>query len=158
RNQLTYGISYTWSKALDNASEIFSFGESFGAADPLNYGKAERSFSGFHRKHAFSTNMIWDVPLYKGQHGFVGKALGCWQLNSTWIIASGRRYTPEQQFGASFLGAGCRVNPCFSYQDQDFDAGVLGFDAVRPFNSNPFAPPGTVAITDVDAALLGFGN
>jgi len=145
--QLTYGAAYTWSKALDNASEIFSFGEGFGAADPLNYGKAERSYSGFDRRHAFSANMIWDVPFFKSQHGFAGKVLGGWQANSTWILTSGRRYTPEQVFGINALGT-------TSYQDQGFDAGTLGFDAVRPFNSNPFAAPGSVAITDVDAALL----
>ena len=145
--QLTYGAAYTWSKALDNASEIFSFGEGFGAADPLNYGKGERSYSGFDRRHAFSANMIWDLPFFKSQHGFTGKVLGGWQANSTWILTSGRRYTPEQIFGFNFLGT-------TSYQDQGFAANALGFDPVRPFNSNPFAAPGTVAITDVDAALL----
>jgi outer membrane receptor protein involved in Fe transport len=144
--QVTYGASYTWSKALDNASEIFSFGEGFGAADPLNYGKGERSYSGFDRRHAFAANIIWDLPFFKAQHGFAGKILGGWQANSTWIAASGRRYTPEQIFGINFLSA--------AYQDQGFDAGVLGFDAVRPFSSNPNASPGSVAITDVDAALF----
>jgi outer membrane receptor protein involved in Fe transport len=145
-NQLTYGASYTFSKGLDNASEIFSFGESFTAANPLSTGKAERSLSGFDRRNAFSSNIIWDVPLFKAQHGFKGKTLGGWQVNGTWIVASGRRYTPEQ-----FFLEGLGRN---SYQDTGFLGTFAGFDAVRPFVGNPGAAPGTVGVTDVDAAYV----
>lgn len=144
--QLTYGFSYTYSKVLDNASEIFSFGESFSAADPLNTGKAERSFSGFDRRHAYSSNFIWDVPLFKQQKGVLGKVLGGWQTNATWLVASGRRYTPEQFF---VEGQGLRA-----YEDVGFAGGFAGFDVVRPFYGSPSAPTGTVGITAVDASYV----
>src|SRR5437870_10639552 len=147
--QLTYGLSYTWSKTLDNASEIFSFGESFTAANPLNTGKGERSYSGFDRRHAAAANMIWDVPLFKNAHGFKGKALGGWQVNGTWLIANGRRYTPEQFFNEA---QGLR-----GYQDPGFLGQFAGFDAIRPFYGNPGAPKGTVGITDIDISYV-FGS
>jgi len=146
RQQFTYGVSYTFSKALDNASEIFSFGESFTAANPFNTGRGERSLSGFDRRNAFAANMIWDVPWFKAQHGFVGHALGGWQINSTWVAASGRRYTPEQFFNEGIGNA--------SYEDNGFLQSFAGFDAVRPFAANAKAPAGTVAITDIDAAYF----
>ncbi len=145
RTQLIYGVSYTFSKALDNASEIFSFGENAIAANPFNIGRAERSFSGFDRRHAFSSNVIWDLPFFKGQHGFTGKAIGGWQINSTWVVASGRRFTPSQVFNV--FGAP-------SYQDAAFQAGFIGFDALRPFQGNPNAPATAVGITDVDASYF----
>ncbi|MEP6817898.1 MAG: carboxypeptidase regulatory-like domain-containing protein [bacterium] len=145
-NQLTYGVSYTFSKGLDNASEIFSFGESFTAANPLQNGKAERSYSGFDRRNALSSNIIWDLPLFKSQQGFAGKVLGGWQINGTWIAASGRRYTPEQFFNEAF---GLR-----GYQDNSFLQSFAGFDAVRPFQANPGAPVGSVGVTAVDASYV----
>jgi len=144
--QVTYGVSYTWSKTLDNASEIFSFGESFTAANPLDTGRGERSYSGNDRRHAFSSNMIWDLPFAKSQHGFAGKLLGGWQINGTWLVANGRRYTPEQFFNEA---QGLR-----GYQDPTWLGGFAGFDAVRPFFGNPGAPKGTVGVTAVDASYV----
>jgi outer membrane receptor protein involved in Fe transport len=144
--QLTYGFSYTYSKVLDNASEIFSFGESFSAADPFNTGSAERSLSGFDRRHAFSSNFIWDVPLFKNKDGLVGKALGGWQINATWLAANGRRYTPEQFFVEA---QGLRA-----YEDVGWAGGFAGFDVVRPYFGNQLAPTGTVGITAVDASYV----
>lgn len=145
-NQLTYGASYTFSKGLDNASEIFSFGESFTAANPLNTSKGERSYSGFDRPQAFSANAIWDLPFFKGAHGFKGKALDGWQINGTWVLASGRRYTPEQFFNENFALRG--------YQDPGYLGQFAGFDAIRPFAANPGAPVGSVGITAVDASYV----
>ncbi len=143
---LSYGWSYTWSKTLDNASEIFSFGESFTAADPLNYGRAERSYSGFDRRHAASANIIYDIPLFKDQKGAKGKLLGGWQINGTWLGANGRRYTPEQFFVEA---QGLRA-----YEDVGFAGGFAGFDVVRPFIGNRNATPGTVGVTAVDASYV----
>lgn len=146
--QLTLGFAYTFSKALDNASEIFAFGESAFAANPLNIGKPEKSISGFDRPHAISFNFIHDLPLFKEQKGFLGKVLGGFQLNGTYVIASGRPFTVTQ-----FSGFGFGLP---SYQDNLFQSTFAGFDAVRPFLANPKAPRREVAITDVDASYYGF--
>ena len=144
--QLTYGGSYTWSKTLDNASEIFSFGESFSAADPLNYGSNERSYSGNDRRHAASMNLIWDLPFEKAQKGWKGKLLGGWQMNSTYLVANGRRYTPEQFF--------VEASNLRGYEDIGWARGFAGFDTQRPFYGNRNAKPGTVGVTAVDASYV----
>ena len=146
--QLTVGFAYTFSKALDNASEIFAFGESGFAANPLNIGSPEKGISGFDRPHAISMNFIHDLPLFKEQKGFLGKALGGFQLNGTYIIASGRPFTVSQ-----FSGFGFGLP---SYQDNLFQSTFAGLDATRPFLSNPRAPRNAVAMTDKDASLYGF--
>jgi len=86
------------------------------------------------------------LPLFKGQHGLTGKALGGWQINGTWLVANGRRYTPEQFFNENF---GLR-----GYQDPTWLGGFAGFDAVRPFYGNPGAPKGTVGVTDIDLSYV----
>lgn len=147
-NQLTWGMSYTFSKALDNASEVFSFQESAAPQNPFDR-NGERSFSGFDRRHVFSMNWVWDVPFYKEQSGLLGRLLGGWQFNGIYQWASGLRFTPSQ-FLNTALGAS-------SYDDAGWTGTFLGLDSVRPFFGNPKAPRNTVGISQLDAAIF-FGT
>ncbi len=139
-NQVSFGAAYTWSKALDNISEIFAFVENTLAQNPFNVTDAERSYSGFDRRHAFSANWIWDVPGNRDQKGVVGHLLGGWQLNGTYLLASGQRYTPIQGLGLNLLIP--------SYLDP------LGGEILRPFIGNPDADPRLVGISQIDASLI----
>jgi outer membrane receptor protein involved in Fe transport len=146
-NQVTLGASYTWSKAIDNASEIFSFGEIAIAANPFDVTKAERGISGTDRPHAGAANFLWDLPFYKNQNGFKGKTLGGWQVNGTYILTSGRAFTPSQFFN-QFFGQGG------TYLDFGFASTFFGFDNVRAFAGNRNAPRDSVGISDIDAFLF----
>jgi hypothetical protein len=147
-NQLSFGASYTFSRALDNASEIFSFSDIAVTQNPFDFNKLEKGISGFHRKHASSFNFLWDVPFFKQQEGVLGRVLGGWQLNGVYYLASGRRFTPFQFVNSNgFFGAG-------TYEDSTFDVSFFGADALRPFTGNGRAPRGSVGISQIDAALL----
>jgi hypothetical protein len=142
KNSLNLGAAYTFSKTIDNSSEIFTFGtegSSF-AQNAFDYTAGERSVSALHRPHVFSMNFLYDVPWFKEQRGFVGHLLGGWQINGTHVYNSGRRYTPSQFFNATFLGLG----PSY----------LSGGESLRPFIGNPNADPRTVAISQIDAALV----
>ncbi|MCS6875074.1 MAG: carboxypeptidase regulatory-like domain-containing protein [Pyrinomonadaceae bacterium] len=146
---LILGASYTLSKTLDNASEIFSFGESAFAQNPFDVKAGEKSFSGFDRRHALSVDFIYDVPFYREQKGFLGKLLGGFQINGIYTLASGRPYTPSEFLNAFGLGLN-------SYLDAPFAQTFLGFDNFRPFLGNPRAPITAVGISQIDAFLLGY--
>jgi|CXWL01.1.fsa_nt_gi outer membrane receptor protein involved in Fe transport len=146
---LNFGASYTYSRAKDNASEVFSFGENAVAQNPFDVGAGEYGTSGFDRPHAFSMNFIYDVPFHKDQSGFVGKLLGGWQINGTYNLASGRNYTPEQ-FRNSQVGAFAS-----GYIDGAFANTFIGLDNLRPFVGNPSVDPRRVGITNIDARLMG---
>ena len=139
RNALSVGLAYTFSKTMDNASEIFAFGDiaSPNAQNPFCLDECERSLSNLHRPHAFSANFIYDVPFFKEQRGVVGRLLGGWQVNGTYILTSGARYTASQSFNGN-LGLG---NTYLTSGD-------------RPFIGNPAADERLVAISQVDAAML----
>jgi outer membrane receptor protein involved in Fe transport len=143
KNALSVGASYTFSKTLDNASEIFADSEaSVNAQNPFNIMSGERSLSQLNRPHALALNFIYDLPFKKDQHGLVGRLLGGWQINGTHILTSGRPYTPAQFENSAFLGA------AFSYLPDT--AG----EPLRPFIGNPSAPVSAVAISQVDAAFM----
>jgi outer membrane receptor protein involved in Fe transport len=144
KNSLNLGASYTWSKTIDDASEIFAFGGgdilSPNAQNPFCINRCERGRSGLDRPHAFSANFIWDTPYFKEQRGVVGHLLGGWQVNGTYILTSGATFTPGQS-GNGTIGLG---NTYLTAGD-------------RPFLTNASADRRLVGITAIDARLLFAG-
>jgi hypothetical protein len=94
---LTAGLSYTWSKDIDNISEIYATGtggntNSF-AQNPFDLANAERGVSGLDYPQLTSVYMIFEVPVFRNQNTLAGRLLGGWQVNPVWRFASGQPYT-----------------------------------------------------------------
>ena len=144
---LTFNANYTFSKTLDNASEIFSTGGGGqGVADAqqfFNTTGGERGLSAFHQKHNFTTNFVAESPFYKDQKGLLGKLLGGYQISGLLRIGSGRPYTPLEVFGT---------------YDNAFENAFFGIGALRPFAGNPSAPVGTIAFGYDAACNFLFGD
>jgi outer membrane receptor protein involved in Fe transport len=149
---ITATAAYTFSKLLDNASEVYSnlAGGSTLAIPQNNFdlNKGEKAISGYDFPHVFTLTLIYDLPFYKGQHGLMGKTLGGWELNSTY------RYTPGQPYTTIQI----RSPLIFGTPDLCDYRGTLStfFDACRPIISNPSAPVGSVGFcTDPTLADCG---
>src|SRR6185295_4657242 len=123
--QLTLNANYTFSRTIDNASEIFATaGGGQGVAQSQRFfdtTTGERGLSAFHQKHNFTANFIYDVPFLKEQRGTIGKLLGGYQLSSIMRFGSGRAYSP--------------VN-AFATYDPAFENGFIGLGGLRTFNGN----------------------
>jgi len=146
KRSLNVGVTYTFSKTIDDSSEVFAFNSenSILPQNPFNFHN-ERGLSALHRPHIFSLNAIYDVPYFKAQHGFVGHVLGGWQINAVHVYNSGRLYSPSQLNNANILGLG----PSY----------LSGGESLRPFIGNSSAPQTTVGISQIDAFLFGYiGN
>jgi outer membrane receptor protein involved in Fe transport len=140
-NSLSLGASYTWSKTIDNSSEIFAFDiASSNTQNPFCITSCERGLSILDRPHAFSANFIYDAPFFKEQRGVLGHLLGGWQLNGVFVLTSGVPFTPGQFFNGSVFGA------AQSY--------ITAGD--RPFVGNPNADPRLVGISQLDAFRAGY--
>jgi outer membrane receptor protein involved in Fe transport len=141
---LNAGLSYTFSKTIDNVSEIFSTlsGATTVAIgqNPFNGDSAERSLSGLDFRHVASLYFTYELPWYKNQQGFIGHLLGGWQVAPTWRYNIGQNWTPSQ---ASFTNSSCQTS---------FNLSFVGVDSCRPFTSNPNAPVGTVGLCTDGAA------
>ena len=108
--QLSIRGAYTFSKTLDNVSEIFStFGggnTTFTSQNPANINApGEYSRSGLDFPHQASLIVTEQLPFFREQHGLMGHILGGWALNVNYVFASGQNYTPAQLFAASALNA-----------------------------------------------------
>ena len=153
--QLTVRTAYTYAKTTDNVSEIFS---TFGGANsitfaqnPFNNTTGEHSFSGLDIPHQWTILFTEELPFYKEQHGWLGRALGGWGLSANYILASGQRYTPSQLFSANASANG-------NYYDIGFiGAFNSGVDLARPFLGNMSAPADAVGAFAPDACF-SFGT
>ncbi|PYU01432.1 MAG: hypothetical protein DMG38_03990 [Acidobacteria bacterium] len=94
---LQFQAGYTFSKLLDVNSELFAGCTATsltGNTAPyyyisntlprLSYGRA-----GFDHRHAFKFNVTYDLPFMKSEKGFVGHAIGGWQIGSLFQFYSG---------------------------------------------------------------------
>jgi hypothetical protein len=99
-----HGVSataaYTFSKTIDNASEIFSTiagGSTVSfAQNPFDISGAERARSGIDYPHTVGLTLMYDLPFAKSQQGLLGHLAGGWQLNTTYRYTSGEPYTTIQ--------------------------------------------------------------
>jgi hypothetical protein len=86
---------YTWSSFIDDQSEIFNSsvaGEVAVAQDSFNR-RADRGRSTYDRPHRLSFNGIWDLPVFREQKGWIGSALGGWQVGGFVTFQSGAPFS-----------------------------------------------------------------
>lgn len=148
KNQLSLFSSYTWSKATDNVSEIYStFGEANTIAysqDPLNYVGAEHGLSGYDVPQDFTLSFYEAIPAFRLERGILGHMLGGWGVAGTYILGSGIPYTPVQ-FDLNYASGG-------NYFDTPFDSSFIGtYETARPFAINSNAPITSVGMYAGDA-------
>ena len=157
--QLTVRAGYTFSKTLDNVSEIFStFGggnTTFTSQNPANIkAPGEYSHSGLDYPHDGYVTLTEQLPFLKEQHGAIGHILGGWALSANYVVASGQNYTPAQLFMASILNQ-VGANPGQNFYDSGFFGNFnSGVEAVRPFLGNLKAPATAVGVMAGDACNI----
>lgn len=151
--QLTLRSGYTWSKTLDNVSEIFSTGLAGNTVafpqNPTSPQNGEYSFSGLDYPNTWYALVSEQLPFFKDQHGFLGHAFGGWVVSADYQVQTGQRYTPSQ---ASEIAASTASGDFF---DAAFIGAFVGTDTARPFIGNLGAPSTSVGVFCGDAAFFG---
>jgi hypothetical protein len=159
-NQLTLKSSYTFSKTLDNSSEIFATGGAGGtnafAQSQVNYTGQEYGISGLDFPNNWALTVVEDLPMYRSQHGFVGHTLGGWSVSAIYTLSSGQPYTPSQgALNCSSGGGACEAASSSNPYDPAFNGAFVGADgALRPYWGNPAAPTSSVGIYAGDACSI----
>jgi Carboxypeptidase regulatory-like domain/TonB dependent receptor/TonB-dependent Receptor Plug Domain len=155
---LSGNVAYTWSRTVDNTSEVYSGGSSGGntiavAQNPFDTSVAERGLSGDSYPNVTSLGLVYRLPFYKDQSGVIGHLLGGFSLNTIYTFNSGQPYTPYQSTKAAPNAAALAKIPTanqgqalYSFCDYYYNSGVLAADSCRPILANPHGAPGTVAL------------
>jgi hypothetical protein len=142
RNTLTLNANYSFSRTIDNASEIFG---TFGVGKQLLLLRIRSMSRGvnaacqpFIKTHLHVKPDLRCAFLQRTK-GVLGKTLGGFQVSTLIRLGSGRPYTPQ-----NILATG----------DPNFENGFAGSGVLRPFNGNPSAPIGTLAVGNQAAQNL----
>jgi outer membrane receptor protein involved in Fe transport len=94
---LTYLVSYTYSKTIDEGSDGFFGVEDTSVQNPYNI-RADRSVAGYDLPHILSVSFTVDSPFGAGKrfsssNDAVNYIVGNWQLSSIYTFTSGQPYT-----------------------------------------------------------------
>ena len=117
-NNFTLTGAYTFSKLISNMDEVFAatangISNSSLAQTPAILGgeRLDRAISFFDRTHRASFTYVYEVPFFREQRGFVGKALGGWQFSGVTIFESGVPFTVSNGVDADGIGGSASDRP-----------------------------------------------
>ncbi len=155
----TISSSYTYSRVINNADEIFasttgggSQGSPAFSQNPFNTDLGERGVANYSYPNLASAGINYNVPnLVK--NGLGGRLLGGFEFSTVWAFNNGESYTPTQYDSASTFTdpTGNAALNTTSYCDNKFAASFNGsVDLCRPVLSNAAAPLGSVGIYVID--------
>jgi hypothetical protein len=138
--QLVLGGSYTWSRVMDNVSDLLAQSPGaplvqFMAQNPFDLTRGERGPSDFDQTHVAALHFVWDVPWSKAQRGLRGTLLGGWTLSGMQRWNTGRPVSAYQMNSGMPTVNDTRFNGQFL---------MIG-DTLRAFSANPSAPPSSLA-------------
>jgi hypothetical protein len=161
---LTAILAYTWSRAIDNSSEIFGTAgggnTSAFAQNPLDTNVGERGVSGDSFPNVSSLALTYEAPKVLRDGNLLSKLTNGWQLNTVWLYNSGQPYNdfdyyenqspnanyPQGPSAAFPNGTAGDSRTYLSYSDYKETAAYFGYDFARPVLSNPKAPLNSLGI------------
>lgn len=90
---LVVAANYTWSKALDDASNPGPNNAGTNLPQDPNNMAAEKGLSDFDHRHRLVANFLYSVPFLKGAQGWLRTAFADWQVGGIWTLESGSPFT-----------------------------------------------------------------
>jgi hypothetical protein len=127
-----FNAAWTWSKMLDNGSELFGYVNSnpFAAVPTVFGGQSlEKAVSLYDRPNRFVLSYNYMLPWMRSQTGILGRVLGGWQLSGITTFESGVPLTVWNGADADGLG-GAGDRP-------DLNPGGRAGVRARPDSSSP---------------------
>ncbi len=143
---LTTTVSYTWSRTIDNASEIYPTGSAGNteaySQNPLDPNLGERGVSGNSYPNVLGMSFTYEFPNVAKGNGFLSRIVDGYQLNGFYRYNSGQPYQAYQPLNISN-----QFGPDTSFCDTTFQASTVGSDTdvCRLILSNKNAPLNTIA-------------
>ena len=150
--------AYTYSKSLDNASEVFAAGGTTAAsvyALPAIFGgaKYEQGPSLFDRTQRASFTYVYEFPFMREQRNLLGRVMGGWQVAGVITMESGVPYSIFNGLDSDGIGGG-NERPTFNPKGQKGVRAIPVVDATGAITSYTNPDNGNAAIDPSTARYL----
>lgn len=103
--ELTGG--YTWSRAIDDVSDVFDVAGAFALPQDDRDLKAERGLASFDLRHRFVVSLVSELPVlrrFDSASGFASKVLGGWRVSAISTHQSGQPFTVNSSLDINLDG------------------------------------------------------
>ena len=149
---INFQMAYTWGRAIDTTSEATSFGGGDSNILGPDY-RFSRGLSRFDTRQRFTFYGTYRVPFFKEQRGFLGEALGGWQLSMVMKLVKGSPFTVTNSSGVDLnLDGFAETRPAL------VDPSILYRRINNPTNSQALLPASAfrpATPSDLGCCLLG---
>jgi hypothetical protein len=139
RSAIQFQANYTWSKTLTDSDVISSaFSDSY--RDPTKF-SLDRGPARFDLRHAFKTNLIYDLPLARARFGSTAfrHVLGGWSISAIAFAQSGQPFSIRtgngNQTAATLIG-GSALNRIVSLHLTGYGPSIIASSAINPANGS----------------------
>lgn len=106
-NGLSFQGFWTLSKTIDTGSEAtFSGVDTNAPTGQINPARSLRGLSNYDTRHRVVITYAYDLPFYKNQQGWLGRALGGWAVSGTTTMQSGQPFTITAGYDVNLDGVG----------------------------------------------------
>jgi hypothetical protein len=132
---LSAAVHYTWSAAIDEASDFFSPSlNDIGLAQDSFNRRGDRARSNYDRPHRLTGNFVWELPFHASEGGARALLLGGWRMSGVVTLQSGAPFTVLN--GTDPTGALSGID------------GLVGGSPIRP-NINTTLPLSSMSVEDI---------
>lgn len=129
-------LAYTWSKNLTNNPSD----RSNSPQNPYDI-RSEYQRAALDRRHILNINYAYELPFFRKQQGFVGKALGGWQASGIISYNSGLPFTATTSnfdpAGLAFINANPAGRPNLLCNPNDNAPHTIQWVTIACFQTNP---------------------
>ena len=99
-NDYSFLVTYTYSKSIDQGSEVFALGSTFNILADNNNFNLDKGLSTFDAPHRFVASGIYEFPFGKGktflnQSNWLDKIVGGWRTSVVFQLQSGYPFSPN---------------------------------------------------------------
>jgi hypothetical protein len=132
---LSFGVDYTWSKAIASCTGL----DLDGCTQNYYDMKSNRGLANFDRPQMLIANYVYDLPFFKGLSGIGGGALKGWEATGLVTLESGSAFTPGYTSGTAGLAtypdrvAGVSINNGPKTAEQWFNTAAFAAPAFGYF-------------------------
>lgn len=108
---LTLNANYTWSKSIDDASDVGSTFSETNVPQDVRNARAERALSSFDHRHRFVFSYSYTLPFGRGAHRLTENLFGGWRVTGLGSVQSGAPFTVTIPTDNANIGSGPSQRP-----------------------------------------------